>query len=638
MTMNHAKIKINKYSGSYLISSWHCPPAIALGLLLFFATPLCHSQASAGASPPPIKVVSASQVLIKLDAPGANYPPVTAAVVEDLTPCLLPDPKGPKYACSAAESNGQQPVYRSAKLAHPASANENGVYVLEFASDILAAGRLYRLTLEQTDPASQAMTTASFSVDTSPSIVVALVDLGSSRTRLFRLTSTLGFVEEFATGGGVQKGETVAEPVDCVKAGSKPGAAPIKIIGISDGAKATVSGWKMPLEPLSGSIKAANPVQLGAIALCLNLPSSRTGFTPDGSLIANAMGGIESALGAVTWAVAPETKLAASGGSGGAGGAGGGGSGGGAAAMPTTGQPSPAAKSAANFYADVNLAAATGASFAWGLDGKLSEYTRPILKGSPAYITWLSATADTGHNTSNVKGQVYTDTIDWTLPLSYPFTHASGPRFEAIASLAPDYETDIEFDRKNMLVAGDLVWNFATLYQPQNKRTPAQNGALVNYPNPALARFGYVLQFHTGFEAGGALIDTVQKASSGIAKITVPAYSIARAVPQITGNIQWIPARRLGLLTFDDTIAGRYLFDTENIVKQYPIPAAGTKPATVGLRLLPLDGWKAYNCLVSTWNPPQTANFGVTVTYDDGFNAPKFTRVNSVTVGVTIAY
>lgn len=133
-------------------------------------------------------------------------------------------------------------------------------------------------------------------------------------------------------------------------------------------------------------------------------------------------------------------------------------------------------------------------------------------------------------------------------------------------------------------------------------------------------------------------MDTVEKAPSGTAKITVPSYSICRALPQITGNIQWIPARRLGLFTFDDTIEGRYLFATENTVEQHPIPAMGNQAATVGLRLRPLDGWRAYNTLISTWNPKSTAHFGITVTYDDGFNAPKFTRVNSVTAGITIAY
>ncbi len=576
-------------------------------------------------------MVSARQVLIRLDAIGANYAPVTAAVVEDSTPCLLPDPKGAKYACTAAESGGQQTVYKWTKL-HQANANRNGVYVLEFDEGIFAIGRLYRLTLQQTDPTTHAVSATSLSVDTSPSVAAAFADLGSSSTKLFRLTSTLGFVKDFMVDGLVQKIETVAEPVDCVRAGSKVGASPITITGTAGGSNATLTGWKMRLDRLAGGLSTANPVQIGTMALCLDMSSTTTDFTPDGSLIANAMDGIESSLGPVTWTLASGTKLAASAGSGG----GAGGGAGGAAAPTTYGQPSPAAKSAASFYADVNLAAATGASFAWGLDGKISKFPRPIF--GPIYVTWLSATANTGNNTSNIKGQVYTDTIDWTLPFSYPFTRKSGPRFEAVATLAPDYETDINFDRKNLLVAGDVLWNFDRVYQPQNKRTPAKNGALVNYPDPTTARFGYVLQFHTGFEAGGALIDTVQKASSGTAKITVPSYSIARAVPQITGNIQWIPARRLGLFTFEDTIVGRYLFDTENTVEQYRIPAAGTQPASVGLLLRQLTGWKAYNALVSTWNPPQTANFGITVTFDDGFNAPKFTRVNSVTVGVTIAY
>lgn len=627
--MGHRKCDTGLRGNSPLSSASLRRVAIALGLVCFVAASTCRSQVGSGTQPA-IKVVSGSQVLIRLDAIGGNFAPVSAAVVEDLTPCLLPDPKGPTYACTDAESSGQQSVYKSAKLVRQANANPSGVYVLEFDPGIFAVGRLYRLTLQQTDSSTQGVTSASLNIDTSPSVAVAFVDLGSSRTKLFRLTSTLGFVRDFTMDGAVRKSETVAEPVDCVHAGSKPGASPITITGTANGSKATVTGWKMRLDPLAGGLSAANPAQIGAMALCLDISSTMTGFMPDGSLIANAMSGIESPLGPVTWILAPGTKLAASGGGGGGGG------GGGAAVKPTYGQPSPAAKSAANFYADVTLAAATGATFAWGLDGKISEFQQPIFR--PVYVTWLSATANTGHNTSNIKGQVYTDTIDWTLPFSYPFTRESGPRLEGVASLAPDYETDIEFDRKNLLVAGDVVWNFDKIYQPQNKRTPAKNGALVNYPDPTIARFGYVLQIHTGFEAGGALIDTVQKASSGTAKITVPAYSIARAVPQFAGNIQWIPARRLGLITFDDTIAARYLFEIENTVEQYPVPAAGKQSATVGLRLRPLDGWKAYNSLVSTWNPPQTANFGITVTYDDGFNAPKFTRVNSVTVGITIAY
>jgi hypothetical protein len=133
-------------------------------------------------------------------------------------------------------------------------------------------------------------------------------------------------------------------------------------------------------------------------------------------------------------------------------------------------------------------------------------------------------------------------------------------------------------------------------------------------------------------------MNTFQKVSSGNAKITVPSYNIARAVPQIRGLLQWIPARSLGNLTLDDTVAGRYLFATENTVEQYTIPASGSTASTPGLLLRPRTGWKAYNSLIASWNPPNSANVGFTATYNDGFNAPKFTRINSVTIGITLMY
>jgi len=623
--MNHKSFSSGIRGNRSLPSEWLRSAAIALGVLCLVAARPCRSQA-AGGTPIPIKVVSDSQLLVRLDANGASFDPVTAAIVEDITPCVLPDPKGPDYACTADESNGLQSAHKPARMAQPVKGNRNGMYLLEFSPGFFATSRLYRLTLQQTDPKGVVANT-SVNVDTSPSIAVALADLGSPGATLFRLTSTLGFVESFPQPSGVShKDLTVAKPVDCGGAGSEPGVTPITITGTDDSKKAiTVSGWRMPLTELSGGLSAANTTQTGSIALCLNLRPSTTNFTPDASLISSALAGIESPLGAVTWTVPQGTQLSAS------------------AAAPATGassigQPSPAAKSAANFYANLTLAAATGAKLAWGLDGKISELNQPVF-GSPKWrVIWLSATANTGGNTANIKGQVYTDTIDWTLPFTYVTSHGGKPRFELIGSLAPDYETDIEFDRKNFLTAGDLVWNFGKLYQPQEKRTVHPSHALIKYPDPSISRFGYVLQFHTGFEAGGALMDTVEKAPSGTAKITVPSYSICRALPQITGNIQWIPARRLGLFTFDDTIEGRYLFATENTVEQHPIPAMGNQAATVGLRLRPLDGWRAYNTLISTWNPKSTAHFGITVTYDDGFNAPKFTRVNSVTAGITIAY
>ena len=92
------------------------------------------------------------------------------------------------------------------------------------------------------------------------------------------------------------------------------------------------------------------------------------------------------------------------------------------------------------------------------------------------------------------------------------------------------------------------------------------------------------------------------------------------------------------MLTFDNTFTGRYLLATENTVEQYNIPASGSTAATVGLRLRPISGWKGYNSFVTTWFPPHSANAGLGITYNDGFNASKFSRVNSVTVGLTILF
>jgi hypothetical protein len=297
--------------------------------------------------------------------------------------------------------------------------------------------------------------------------------------------------------------------------------------------------------------------------------------------------------------------------------------------------PGPTGKTDAAFYGNVNLVAATRAKFAWGLDGKLALLQEPL---GPWTVTIASATANTGNNTSSIKGQTYSDTIDWTLPFSYLILHQGSAPNTVQVTVAPDYETDIEFDKKNMLATADTVWTFKELYQTQSYRTKAKNGALVTYPDPTLNHLGYGLQFHAGFEGGGALMNTVQKASSGTAKITVPSYNIARVVPQVRGLLQWIPARSLGNLTFDDTVTGLYLFATENTVEQYTIPASTSTPSTLGLLLRPRTGWKAYNSLVTTWNPPNSANVGLTVTYNDGFNAPKFTRINSVTIGFTLMY
>jgi hypothetical protein len=286
----------------------------------------------------------------------------------------------------------------------------------------------------------------------------------------------------------------------------------------------------------------------------------------------------------------------------------------------------PATKDAAIFYANVLIAAGTGARGAWGLDGKIAMGNIPSLGGT---LTLLSATANTGNNTSSISGQTYTDTIDWMLPQSWaiPIWSKSLPTL-LTATISPKYETDYKFDKKNFLAAADTIWSLQKLYQPQSYRTKTVGGALPKFGDKNYAAFGYELEGHAGFEGGGALIDTTQQSSKKTLSITVPSYGIARVVPQIHGLWQQ-SVNRVGLFSFDSVITGRYLFQTENTVHEL-------KDTT--LLLVPVYGWKGINTLTTTWNPPMSNNVGLTVTYKTGFDAPKFARVNSVLIGVLIEF
>jgi hypothetical protein len=285
----------------------------------------------------------------------------------------------------------------------------------------------------------------------------------------------------------------------------------------------------------------------------------------------------------------------------------------------------PASKDDSSFYANLYIAAGSGAPGAFGLDGKLALFNVPLLGGA---LTLASVTANTGNNTSKISGQTYTDTIDWLLPVSWAFSLWKTTPTTLILTASPKYETDYKFDRKNFLFSGDSQWTASKLYQPQNYRTVSKDGKLPKYGDDGYATYGYGLEYDAGVGVGKALVDTTQKASSGSATIVVPVYSIARVVPQIHALAQ----RSLGpagLITFDSQLTSRYLVDTEDTVREHKDHS---------LELIPISGWKALHTLTTTWTPPKSSNVGLSVTYKDGFDAPKFARVNSVLIGVLIKF
>jgi hypothetical protein len=288
-------------------------------------------------------------------------------------------------------------------------------------------------------------------------------------------------------------------------------------------------------------------------------------------------------------------------------------------------QSGPTTKDAASVYANLQIAAGTGAKGAWGIDGKIAYWNVPVAHGA---LTVLSATANTGNNTSNIKSSTYTDTIDWMLPVSWAFSLWKQAPTTLTVIVGPKYETDYKFDKKNLLLTADTVWSAAKLYQPQSYRSKPQKGVLPKWGDKDYAKFGYELEFHAGVESGGALIDTTTQNTKKTQSINVPSYAIERVVPQIHALYQQT-IFSAGLLTFDSTLTSRYLLDKENTVRE----------ATDGsLSIKQVSGWKAINTLTTTWNPPKSANVGLTVTYKDGFDAPKFSRVNSVLIGVLLEF
>jgi hypothetical protein len=562
-----------------------------LAAALFFSHP-GNADSAPPSSTPFYKITSDSSILLQ---PPTNSP-ITDAIVEDLTPCATEDTAKPKYACAHDEISNAKPAYSLIRADIAKTSHAHGFYELIFPAGTLKLKRIYRLTYRQSDPATHNSTAATLTIDTSPAVTVSYLPRATAGY-LFEFESVLAFRNS--------SGLLVTSPTDCPSNPQKSAPdSPWKPVTLTAtdkklGKTQAVQVWlKAPAQASANPFQ--NPNGLGSMYVCVNRTALHGDFALDPAGAPALLANIDSALGSVPWTLAPGSKLAPA--------------------------PPPTAKGDASFYANVNLAAATGASFAWGLDGKIALLPLPLAGGT---LTLLSAAANTGHNTASVKGQTYTDTIDWTLPYTYLFSIPGSSPATLVVTASPLYETDLEFDRRNLLIAADTTWSLKKLYQPQTYRTPAKNGQLVKYPDPSLSPFGYGLQLHAGIEAGGALIDTIQKATSGSAKQTIPTYSIARAVPQVRGFLQWIPNRSLGLLTLDDTFTGRYLFATENTVEQ---------SRTFALRLRPIDGWKGFNSFLATWSPPSTGHFGLTATYNDGFCAPRFSRVNSVTLGVTILY
>jgi len=304
-------------------------------------------------------------------------------------------------------------------------------------------------------------------------------------------------------------------------------------------------------------------------------------------------------------------------------------------AGPAAARKAPATKDLSWLWINGTVTAATGAAPAWVLDGKIDGPTWQFNNSgkyfSPILLKWANASTNIGNN--KIGGQAAKDVIDFSA-FTTSFLHEAGSVVSAY-SIAPTYETNLALNHRNMLVAGDAVFNIKPLERSQAVRMaqyyfanrdkrpdlklPEQGSFPKDYPTT-----GWTLTPHLGFEAGGAIATTTITNPKTNAVIGVlPTYSIARFVPQIDGLYQY---RNFSLESY---ITGRYLFTTEHT-------AVNNKAGIPYLETV--SGWKAVNVLTFNYTPGASPHVKFNVAYTDGFSAPTYQRANGVKIGVAVAY
>jgi hypothetical protein len=287
----------------------------------------------------------------------------------------------------------------------------------------------------------------------------------------------------------------------------------------------------------------------------------------------------------------------------------------------------PSTKDASSYYVNFNYAAGRGSKPGWVLDAKISPTIGRLFH---SYQFIPTALADIGGNQiANLK---YTDTINFGASLAHMY-HPNDVLQGLLFKPGLVYETDREFDRNNILATGDLRYSFVDLYNPRQRRSAAKFAKEVKIADAKKIPWtransrpvfgGYALDFHSGIEVGGALKDTVVKASVGNAKLTLPSYNVARVVPQVHGLLE------MGRFSIDATGTPRYLTTVENTVLER---------ADHTLYIKRVHGWNAFGVITGAWSFDPAGHFSLTVAYKDGFSPPKFSRVNTVQSGIAVKY
>jgi hypothetical protein len=288
----------------------------------------------------------------------------------------------------------------------------------------------------------------------------------------------------------------------------------------------------------------------------------------------------------------------------------------------------PASKDVATWYFNLTFLGASGSSPAWTLDGKVVPRLVPGLYGG-FEINPFVGSANVGQG--SISTAKYTDTID----LGSNAIRTFEPQRNGIDSwvLTPGItaESDKEFDTWNMLGTIDAKFNLRGSYNPELRQQLESLAALIRSDptrswtinDVAIPRFGYLFDVHTMLETGKKVSDSTVQNSNKSASLTLPEYSILRPAVQLHGLLQ------LYRVSADCVMTGRYLALTEDSVLEHKDKS---------LYLYKFHGWKAYNMVTGAYQIDPIGHWALSITYNNGFAPPKYSRANSVQVGLLVKY
>ena len=242
----------------------------------------------------------------------------------------------------------------------------------------------------------------------------------------------------------------------------------------------------------------------------------------------------------------------------------------------------------------------------------------------------MSNTANIGIN--KVNGAAAKDVIDTAGPTGKWIDLLNVPSLQA--SLSPVWETDMEWDKQNVLAIADFAWLPIKVNQSQYQRAidhafskntsdysklPPQG----DFSDPGTPKWGWNFEIHAGVDGGRDVVNSPVKSSkTGAVVGYLPPFWASRFAPELKASLQYRQVE------WTEDFAGLYLFQPEQ--------SYFTDSSQI-VHFFQASGWKGANTLGFSYSP-EGKNAAFTLKYQDGFSAPKFNRANGVTFGVTVKY